>query len=298
MRFGWTRGYSPSEIYGDPVLSAKLKQSWGIGRQPTTEVCISNARTDRRDVPLRVYCPEDCEPKGTLVWAHGGGFASGDLDMPESDGVARELSHRACINVVTVGYGLVGDGYQYPSLHRDVSEAIDWAEKNLIGPLSVGGASAGANLAVAASLERRDLGKLIPSSLLLAYPLLFKNVGNSDVNMAGIPPIFRVNQVSVNAMLNAYAPDGGDYVVFDEHDLQGLPSTFLLVAELDQLAPQSQEFARKQEEAQVSVTLRTVKNAVHGFLNLSSEIPQADQGLDIAAKFLAAINVSSSNCYR
>ena len=29
-----------------------------------------------------------------LVWAHGGGFAGGDLDMPEADGVARALAAR------------------------------------------------------------------------------------------------------------------------------------------------------------------------------------------------------------
>ena len=34
-------------------------------------------------------------PNGAgLVWAHGGGFAGGDLDMPEADGVARALAAR------------------------------------------------------------------------------------------------------------------------------------------------------------------------------------------------------------
>ena len=38
----------------------------------------------------------------TLVWVHGGGFFRGDLDLPESDAVARALAERG-LPVVTVG---------------------------------------------------------------------------------------------------------------------------------------------------------------------------------------------------
>jgi len=42
---------------------------------------------------VRVYPAR--EPNGTgLVWAHGGAFAFGDLDMPESDWVASQLAAR------------------------------------------------------------------------------------------------------------------------------------------------------------------------------------------------------------
>ena len=56
--------------------------------------------------PLRVrlYRPASAAGVG-LVWAHGGGFAAGDLDMPEADGVARGLAERG-ITVVSVDYRL------------------------------------------------------------------------------------------------------------------------------------------------------------------------------------------------
>ncbi|MFB7894487.1 alpha/beta hydrolase fold domain-containing protein [Microbacterium sp. NPDC056044] len=53
---------------------------------------------------VRVYPAR--EPNGTgLVWAHGGAFAFGDLDMPESDWVASELASRGT-TVVSVDYRL------------------------------------------------------------------------------------------------------------------------------------------------------------------------------------------------
>ncbi|HWV50489.1 MAG TPA: alpha/beta hydrolase fold domain-containing protein, partial [Microbacterium sp.] len=67
---------------------------------------------------VRVYPAP--EPNGTgLVWAHGGGFLFGDIDMPESDWVARQLAARGT-TVVSVDYRLapVPEGF-----HPGVEEA-------------------------------------------------------------------------------------------------------------------------------------------------------------------------------
>ena len=63
------------------------------------------------DIPLRVY-PATATATGTgaaplpaLVWAHGGGFAWGDLDMPEAHWVSQQLAARG-ITVVSVDYRL------------------------------------------------------------------------------------------------------------------------------------------------------------------------------------------------
>jgi acetyl esterase/lipase len=53
------------------------------------------------------------------VWAHGGGFAAGDLDMPEAHAVATALAARG-IAVVSVDYRLVGPGCRYPAPSDDV----------------------------------------------------------------------------------------------------------------------------------------------------------------------------------
>lgn len=45
------------------------------------------------DLPARLYMPART-PRGALVWAHGGSFVGGNLDMPESNWVALALAAR------------------------------------------------------------------------------------------------------------------------------------------------------------------------------------------------------------
>ena len=109
---------------------------------------------------VRVY-PADAaaaRPTAALVWVHGGGFAAGDLDMPEADWVARTLASRG-VTVVSVDYRLVGDGCRYPAPSDDVITAWRWtlehADEFGGDPRRVvlGGASAGGNLATASILR-------------------------------------------------------------------------------------------------------------------------------------------------
>src|SRR4051812_10555493 len=51
---------------------------------------------------VRIYVPPAPAGPG-LVWLHGGGFAGGDLDMPEADWVARQFAERG-VTVVSVDY--------------------------------------------------------------------------------------------------------------------------------------------------------------------------------------------------
>jgi acetyl esterase len=107
---------------------------------------------------VRVY-PADAaasRPGPGLVWAHGGGFAAGDLDMPEADWVARAFAARG-VTVISVDYRLaVGGAGHYPAGSDDVLSAWRWtlahADELGIDPdrLVVGGASAGANLVTGA----------------------------------------------------------------------------------------------------------------------------------------------------
>ena len=64
---------------------------------------------------VRVYPRPRCPNGAGLVWAHGGGFAGGDLDMPEADWrrpLPRGARRRRCVSVD----------------YRARADAADWAE--------------------------------------------------------------------------------------------------------------------------------------------------------------------------
>ena len=77
---------------------------------------------------MRVYPADAAAPRPTpgLVWAHGGGFVAGDLDMPEADWLARTFAARG-VTVVSIDYRLAGDGDgRYPAGSDDVLAAWSW----------------------------------------------------------------------------------------------------------------------------------------------------------------------------
>ena len=114
-----------------------------------------------------------------LVWVHGGAFAFGDIDMPEAHWVSEQLAARG-IAVVSVSYQLAPDfdrwgppplqspGVHFPVASDEIVPAFEWGMTDAtelgIDPrlLSIGGASAGANLAAGASLRIRDASGSLP----------------------------------------------------------------------------------------------------------------------------------------
>ena len=97
----------------------------------------------------------------------------GDLDMPEADWTARQICERAGAVVVSVDYRLCDGGVTYPVPHDDVVAAVRWVRDSAaalgIDPdrISVGGASAGGNLAAgadAAAPGRRRLAARRPAA--------------------------------------------------------------------------------------------------------------------------------------
>ncbi|GAA1652429.1 hypothetical protein GCM10009828_097020 [Actinoplanes couchii] len=78
--------------------------------------------------------------------------------MPESDHVGAELARRANAIVFSVGYRLAVDGVRYPIPIDDVHAVWEWvtARDDLPSRKAIGGASAGAALALASALRSRD----------------------------------------------------------------------------------------------------------------------------------------------
>jgi acetyl esterase/lipase len=165
-------------------------------------------------VPVRIYtrawaghAPYLVWP--CLVWMHGGAFIAGDVDMPEADWVARELAFRAGIVVISVDYRLCTGGVTYPVPHDDVVAAVRWARQNAQslganpGRLSIGGASAGANLAAGAALKLRDADGWQPAQLILAYPVAHAVVPVPSASLAAlmteVPEILRFPPATTHA---------------------------------------------------------------------------------------------------
>jgi acetyl esterase/lipase len=222
-------------------------------------------------VRVRLFAPE--RPRSLLVWAHGGGFAGGSLDMPESHGVGLALAS-AGHAVVSVDYRLVRPGLAFPAPHDDVTAVLSWAVEGSSAPVFAGGASAGGNLAAGAALRLTREGHP-PAGVVLAYPLLHDRVPGASVSLPdGVPPAARFPPEVLEPLVAAFAPGPWRHHPFafvGDHPLDGFPPALVVASEHDELRPSAEAFAHALERAGGDVQLETEPGALHGHLDVPAQ---------------------------
>jgi len=269
------------------------------------------------DLRVRVYdVPAGTTPVAGLVWAHGGAFMHGDLDMPEADHVARTLAGRGVV-VVSVDYTLVpavdyrealavgdltgglaavlaADGTRFPVASREVAFAFAWATGADLGVpagrWSLGGASAGGNLAAGAALRLRDAAgghddaapvppsctvRPTPRSVVLAYPVAHYELPTPWPELAAkisaLPPDRNFPPAAVRAMNDNYlGHDGGPEVQYafpGGQDLRGLPPHLVVNSDHDALRSSGETYAAELAAAGTDVMVVREDSTTHGHLN-------------------------------
>lgn len=280
------------------------------------------------DFRVRVY-PASAPNGAVLVWLHGGAFMFGTIDMAEAHEVASLLSADG-VTVVSVDYTLspldgmaglpapeagtpgpdpeqfaaelaaAGPRSPYPTASLQTAAAFAWARDNAASwggdpdRVSLGGASAGGNLAAGAAVRLRDAGGAAPAYLLLVYPVLHAELPPADPELLalldGLPAALTFPPEatrSINAGYLAGASPDEVYAFPGGHDLRGLPSTLIAVAERDRLRTSGQAFAAELALHGVEVSLIVERDALHGYLNEVGD-PAAVHTMRTMAAALAA----------
>lgn len=271
---------------------------------------------------VRVYPAR--EPNGTgLVWAHGGAFAFGDIDMPESDWVAAQLAARGT-TVVSVDYRLAPvpegwdaaaparAGHHYPAASDDMLAAWAWTVENADrlridrDRLALGGTSAGGNLAAGATLRLIERSATpLPALVLLAYPTLLAVQPTPQAALRAAldaqPEADRFGPDAVRVMYENYlggavedAPLGAIPGLACPGDLVRFPPTLIVNGDVDELRVSGEAFAASLRAAGRPVDVVTEPGTEHGHLNRPHE-DAASVTIQRFATRLAALPVSTPN---
>lgn len=248
----------------------------------------------RRYRPAVTSTPEPRHPetgrpeRQRLVWVHGGGWAFGGLDMVESDSMAQVAVRHLGVEVVTVDYRLA-PRHTHPDAVDDVVDVCRAIAAS--GPYALGGASAGAHLALLANarLDRETS----PRALWLAYPVTEPCQGPWTERHPDCPPVLWLDRWAMGAMFARYlgcsletlgdvvdaADTEGRPVVPRRLPLASLPPTLVTTAEVDGLAAQGTDFVSALERAGVDVAHHRVDGVLHGYLDTVGGDPLADAAL-------------------
>ncbi|MFT3814909.1 MAG: alpha/beta hydrolase [Acidovorax sp.] len=245
-------------------------------------------------LPCRLFVP-GAAPPALLVYFHGGGWVVGGVE--EFDPLCREIAAGADVAVALVEYRKAPE-HPFPGPVHDACTALNWlhgAQPQLLGatlPLLVGGDSAGANLAIAATLTARQNGGPALAGQLLIYPV-------TDCRFDRPSYLDPDNQLLTNrdVMLrywSLYAPGEAQRLSplaspCREADLRGLPEAIVLTAEHDVLRDEGEEYAERLRSAGVPVHLHRAPGQMHGFLMMLGILPGSHDGLRFVCGQLRAL---------
>lgn len=262
------------------------------------DLCIAGPAGD---IPLRIYRAATDAPRPGLIFFHGGGWVLCGLST--HDVVCRALARRAGATVVSVDYRLAPE-HQFPAAVEDAYAATLWVGENLerlgIDParLSVGGDSAGGNLATVVTLLCRDQGGPAIASQALVYPVT--DLGSLDTpsyeEFADGHSLTRSLMQWFRSHYLAKEEDGlhPHASPLRAANLSGLPPALILTAECDPLRDEGEAYALRLQQAGNAVTLQRYAGMIHPFFTLSGAIPQGMQAIEQVAQAVATASLATT----
>ena len=233
-------------------------------------------------VPCRLYTPDEAAA-GLIVFVHGGGWTFGS---PAShDRFARLLAASARNAVLSVDYRLAPE-HPCPAAIDDVVRVLD--AHGMPGPVALCGDSAGANIALAAALQR-------PVAALSLMYGCFAPLFDTDSHRRNGDGRFGITTARMRWYWDNWLGTAKDDRATPlDAALRGLPRTHLVAAGLDPLCDDSVLMAGRLAAYDVPCRLDIVPGVIHGFLQMSARLSPARATIElVAAELRSALGASS-----
>ena len=247
------------------------------------------------ELPARIYRPVGLLSRlnPVVLYFHGGGFVTGDLDS--HDASARAIARRTGAIVVSVAYRLAPE-HRFPAAHDDAWAAWRWLKeeaRNLGGDprrLAVAGEDAGANLAANVALRARDERIGQPIHQLLIHP-----IAGNDLETQSYGETLRARPIGLPAMRWRYRQAFAEEAesadpridLSGRQDLAGAAPATIVLAGIDPLRSEGEALAVAFERAGVPVNCWTYEGVTQGFFGLGLVVTKALFAQSDAADALA-----------
>ena len=252
-----------------------------------------------REIPVRIYSPADTLPHPVLLYFHGGGWVTGNINTYNKICVnmARLTQH----TVVSVDYRLAPE-HPFPAGLQDcyaaARELYKYADLFHIQPnqITLIGDSAGANLAAALSLMARDRGEFLPARQILIYPSTYHDHSDTSpfatIRENGSDYLLTSKRIQDYMELYQSGPQDRKNPYFAPllaSDLSSQPDTLLITAQYDPLRDEGEAYGDKLRKQGNLVKIYRVADALHGFFSLPPGFPQVKECYNQINDFLKEV---------
>lgn len=303
---------TPNKPIDLPVLRANYSRLYSYGKGPAPDVArIYDSKVPVGDgvtVDVRVYEPSSTGPWPVHIDYHGGGWGLGDLDTEAH--ICQHICHKANVAVIDVAYRLVPEN-PFPTGIEDSFAVLKYvfqkgAEKFNIRPdsISIGGVSAGANIALVCAHWARDAQ--IPLRLVAAgTPTIddlakyssasespFKSMQENEfaptLNWARLAWFDKLKWSSLSSdpaiEKKQREKIGWTKNLLDAPNFKDLARTVIYTAGADPLRDEGEAYAMKLVENGVEVAMKRFPGVPHPFYHMNNSLWQASQFIDMTCK--------------
>ena len=223
------------------------------------------------DLHVRIFRPNDSDNLPCIIYFHGSGWTLGFIDL--FNPCLSMLSQESESIVIAVNYQKAPE-HPFPEPFDDCYATLEWVVNNAqeLGVdshnISVGGDSAGGNLAAAVALKARDENLISLASQLLVYPCT-----NKDFSTDSYKNLAQGYGLSTKAMQWFW----DQYIQDAKHventyacparatSFKDLPPTVLIAAQYDPLISDSENYKKLLEKDGVPVVYKQFDGVIHGF---------------------------------
>lgn len=241
--------------------------------------------------PARLYVPPGSSPPSPgLLYVHGGGWVTGDLDT--HDALCRKLARHGEVRVLSIDYRLAPE-HPFPAAVDDAVAAFRWAVAHAgelgLDParIGVGGDSAGGNLAAVIGLRcGRDAHP--PALSLMLYPALDGTL--AEPSLATFADGWFLTRPMIDWYYEHYAGKASelrrhpDLSPLLAPDVSAAAPALILPAHFDPLRDEALRYAERLAAANVPVFSFCYPTFSHGFALMTRASPAAARAIERIAR--------------
>jgi len=236
-------------------------------------------------VPCIVVSPSTSEPRGTIVFVHGGGYIwmTARTHLPVAAGLVRASGCRC----VSVDYRRAPE-HPYPAPVDDLVAVYRSLLDDGVPADSItfAGDSAGGGLVVGGLVALRDAATALPAAAVSVSPWTDLTVTGASADTADDPI---VSGAALRMMASTYL-DGADPTSPTASplyaDLTGLPPLLVQVGTREALLDDARRLVERADRAGVDVTLHEFIDVVHMWVVFGPDLPESLEAYREAGAFI------------
>lgn len=245
--------------------------------EPIYKMLDHKIMVENREIPVRVFIPKKNPLPKVLIFFHGGGWVTGNIDSYTN--VCANMANKTNHMVISVDYRLAPEN-PFPAGVEDCYYTTReiFSKPEILGcnqnDITLIGDSAGGNLAAVVSLMMRDRGEFIPNKQILIYPATnYDHSENSSfLSIKENGTDYIMTSKRIQDYMDLYVQNKEDrlnpYVApLLANDLSNQPKTLIITAEFDPLRDEGEAYGVRLQEYGNDVTIYEIKDTLHGFIS-------------------------------